>query len=148
VPIDGSWGPGTDAIWAEQLAAKSADTQVLMKYGKGNGWLDGQPAAVTRKVGKGSITYIGATLDAQTMANAAKWMLSASGVTAIMPDLPSDVDLSIRAGDGKQVWIFTNYSTQSHTISLPHSMKDVLQGGTVTKITLTQYGVAVLEGSR
>jgi beta-galactosidase len=148
VPIDGTWGSGTDTIWAEQLAAKSTDTQVLMRYGKSNGWLDGQPAAVTRKVGKGSITYIGAMLDARTMSNAAKWMVGESGVTAIMPELPADVDLSIRTGDGRRVWIFTNYGVEPHTIDLPQRMKDVLQNGTVTKITLAQYGVAVLEDSR
>jgi beta-galactosidase len=148
VPIDGTWGSGTDTIWAEQLAAKSTDTQVLMRYGKINGWLDGKPAAVTRKVGKGSITYVGAMLDARTMANAAKWMVGKSGVTAIMPELPADVDLSIRTGAGRRVLIFTNYGVEPHTIDLPQRMKDVLQKGTVTKITLAQYGVAVLEDSR
>ena len=60
VPLEGTWGNGQDKIWAEQIGVKSPETQVLMRYGKSNGWLDGQPAAVTRKVGKGSITYIGA----------------------------------------------------------------------------------------
>ena len=55
------------------------DDEVLMRYGKSNGWLDGQPAAITRKVGKGRITYIGAWLDPKTMAQAAKWMTDVSG---------------------------------------------------------------------
>ncbi len=66
----GVWGSGQNTIWAEQIGIKSPETQVLMRYGKSNGWLDGQPAAVTRKVGKGSITYIGAALDATTMKSA------------------------------------------------------------------------------
>ena len=67
VPIEGDWGSGVDKVWAEQLGVKSPDTQVLMRYGKSNGWLDDQPAAVTRKVGKGRITYIGVALDGAVM---------------------------------------------------------------------------------
>ena len=63
VPIEGKWGTGESPLWAELLSAKDADVEVLMRYGKSNGWLDGQPAAITRKVGKGRITYIGAWLD-------------------------------------------------------------------------------------
>src|SRR5206468_1144242 len=56
VPVEGEWGAGTSTQWAEQIGVKSPETKVLARYGKSNGWLDGQPAAVTRKVGKGSIT--------------------------------------------------------------------------------------------
>jgi beta-galactosidase len=148
VPIEGNWGSGEDAIWAEQIGVKSPETQVLMRYGKSNGWLDGQPAAVTRKVGKGSITYIGAALDEATMKTAAKWMIEESGVAAIMTDLPEDVELSIRSGDGKRVYILTNYGAEAKTITLPSAMKDVLAGGTVSTVTLSQYGIAVLEATR
>jgi beta-galactosidase len=147
-PIEGNWGSGEDAIWAEQIGVKSPETQVLMRYGKSNGWLDGQPAAVTRKVGKGSITYIGAALDEATMKTAAKWMIEESGVAAIMTDLPEDVELSIRSGDGKRVYILTNYGAETKTVTLPSAMKDVLAGGTVSTVTLSQYGIAVLEAAR
>jgi len=50
-------------MWAEQLSVSSPETRTLMRYGKCNGWLDGQSAAVTRSVGKGRITYIGAGLE-------------------------------------------------------------------------------------
>jgi beta-galactosidase len=148
VPIEGNWGSGEDAIWAEQIGVKSPETQVLMRYGKSNGWLDGQPAAVTRKVGKGSITYIGAALDEATMKTAAKWMIEESGVAAIMTDLPEDVELSIRSGDGKRVYILTNYGAEAKTVTLPSAMKDVLAGGMVSTVTLSQYGIAVLESAR
>ena len=63
VPVEGQWGTGESPFWAELLSAKDKDTEVLLRYGKSNGWLDGQPAAITSKVGKGRITYIGAWLD-------------------------------------------------------------------------------------
>jgi beta-galactosidase len=47
VPVEGSWGAGNSKLWAELLSAKQSDVQVLERYGKSNGWLDGQPAAIT-----------------------------------------------------------------------------------------------------
>jgi beta-galactosidase len=144
VPIDGEWGSGENHMWAEQLSVSSPETRTLMRYGKCNGWLDGQPAAVTRSVGQGSITYIGAGLDGATMKAAAKWMMREAGLIPIMSDLPEDVDLAIRSGNGKRVLIFTNYGVSPRTIALPSPMEDALMGGTVSSVTLPQYGVAVL----
>ena len=144
VAIDGEWGAGEDHMWAEQLSVSSPETKTLMRYGKSNGWLDGQPAVVTRSVGKGSITYIGAGLEGATMKAAAKWMMREAGLNPIMSDLPQDVDLAIRSGNGKRVFIFTNYGASPYTIALPGPMEDVLMGGTVSSVTLPQYGVAVL----
>jgi beta-galactosidase len=144
VPIDGEWGSGEDRVWAEQLSVSSPETRTLMRYGKSNGWLDGQPAAVTRSVGQGSITYIGAGLDGETMRAAAKWMMRQAGLNPVMSDLPADVDLAIRSGNGKRIFIFTNYGVSPRTIVLPSPMQDVLKGGTVSSVTLPQYGVAVL----
>ncbi|HEY2016189.1 MAG TPA: beta-galactosidase, partial [Bryobacteraceae bacterium] len=59
VPVAGDPGSGTAHVWAETLNVESPETKVLLRYGASNGWLDGQPAAVTRSIGKGSITYIG-----------------------------------------------------------------------------------------
>ena len=55
VPVTGNLGTGKDAIWAEQLEVQATDARIVMHYGASNGWLDQQPAAVTRSVGKGSI---------------------------------------------------------------------------------------------
>jgi beta-galactosidase len=144
VPIDGEWGAGDDRIWAEQLSVSSPETKTLMRYGKSNGWLDDQPAVVTRSVGQGSITYIGAGLDGKTMKAAAKWMMREAGLDPVMGDLPDDIDLAIRTGNGKRVFIFTNYAVSPRTIALPSPMEDVLLGGRVSSVTLPQYGVSVL----
>ena len=53
VPIVGDWGSGSGKIWAEQLSVRDPQAHVLMRYGKSNGWLDGQPAAITRAIGNG-----------------------------------------------------------------------------------------------
>ncbi len=145
VPISGTWGNGTDTVWAEQMTVTAPDTSVLMHYGKSNGWLDGQAAAVTRRVGKGSITYIGAALDDPAMHAAAEWMMQEAGLTPVMPDLPAQVDLSIRSGSGKRIMIFTNYGPDPVTITLPGKMSDILNGSLVKDVTLAQYGVSVVQ---
>src|SRR6185312_7999386 len=136
VPLSGDWGSGEDNLWAEQLSVTSPDTKVLMTYGKSNGWLDNQPAAVTRKVGNGSITYIGASLDPAALKRAAAWMLSDAGLAPVLPNIPEGVDVAIRSGDIKRVLILTNYNEQPATITLPSEMHDVLAGNTTTSVTL------------
>lgn len=144
VPLAGDWGNGEDTLWAEQLETTAPDTQVLMRYGTSNGWLDGQPAAVTRKVGKGSITYIGATLTGNTGKAAARWMTQEAGVVPLVPDVPEGVDVAVRSGEGKRVVILTNYNTAATTIALPAAMEDLLTGKKASQVTLPRYGVAVL----
>jgi beta-galactosidase len=147
VPVSGAWGNGTSKLWAEQLSTKDpATTQVLMRYGKSNGWLDGLPAAITRQVGKGSITYIGAELDDTTMSKAARWMVDQSGIQTIPIDLPPDVDLYIRTRGNHAVWILINFGKQPATINLPTPMSDALSvlGNQLSTVTLEQYGVSVL----
>jgi beta-galactosidase len=147
--VAGDWGTGSGKIWAEQLSVRDPQAHVLMRYGKSNGWLDGQPAAITKAVGKGSITYIGAWLDAKTMGAAAKWMVERSGIHLLPIDLPNGVDLYIRSLNGgsgvqKTVWILINFGKDAATVSLPGQMNDVLGSGRVSSVKLEQYGVAVL----
>ncbi len=148
VPVSGTWSTAaarsTSKEWAELLSTSSPDTRVLMRYGKSNGWLDNQPAAITRKVGKGSITYIGAWLDPATMATAAKWMTSMSGVKAKFGPVPTGVDVYPREGANGKVFILVNFAKTPQTITTPTPMHDVLKGGTVHTLQLPTYGVSVL----
>jgi beta-galactosidase len=148
VPVEGQWGTGEGTLWAEWLSTNEKDTEVLMRYGKSNGWLDGQPAAITRKVGKGRITYIGAWLDAKTMERAAQWMATSSGVKTPLPNVPEDVEVSVRQGVHGVVYILVNLSKNTQTIKLPGSMTDVLEGDAKSSVTLPVYGVAVLFAGR
>jgi len=144
VPVSGAWGAGESKLWAEQIVVQSPETKTLMSYGKSNGWLDGQPAAVTRKVGQGSITYLGMSLEGATAEAAAKWMLAEAGVANALPALPEGVDLAIRSGGGKKILILTNYNATPQTIKLASPMREILTGTMASAITLPQYGVAVL----
>ncbi len=144
VPVSGDWGASDTKVWAEQLEVTSPEARVLMRYGKSNGWLDGQPAAVTRKLGKGSITYIGAALDEHAIGRAAQWMLGEAGLQPVLPGVPAGVDVAVRSGGGKRAVILTNYGEDPQTVPLPKSMTDLLKGGETTSVQLPRYGVAVL----
>jgi beta-galactosidase len=147
-PVSGSWGTGNASIWAEQLKSSSTDGEVLLKYGKSNGWLDDQPAVITRPYGKGRITYVGAVLDDTLMAAAAKWMVSKANVSPVFGPVPDGVDVSRRVGDGKQVFILINYAHDHREVTLPHPMKALLGNRQVEKVDLPPYGVEILSGGK
>jgi len=143
-PVSGTWGRGSASIWADQLKTRVPDAEPLLKYGKSNGWLDDQPAAVTRAYGKGRIIYIGAILDDKLMAAAAEWMVQKSGVTPVFGSLPEGVEVSRRTGGGKQVFILINYTQENRRVALPHPMKALLENKQVEMLELAPYGVLVL----
>lgn len=147
VPVSGDIGSGTASVWAEQLSTKSPDTQVLMRYGANNGWLDNQPAVITHKVGKGSITYVGAWLDDALLAKLTASLLQQSGVQPIVPNTPEGVEVCLRTGAGKSVLILINHKNADAHVDLPHAMTDLLDNGNASRsaIDLPGYGVAVLE---
>jgi beta-galactosidase len=135
-------------MWAELLSAKDPSVEVLMRYGKSNGWLDGQPAAITRTVGKGRITYIGAWLDPKTMTQAVEWMTGVSGVKAALGPVPNGVEVNPRYRANGAVYVLVNFAKTPQTVKLPSAMHDVLNGGSVQSVTLPHYGVAVLAAKK
>jgi beta-galactosidase len=143
-PVSGTWGSGEVRVWAEQLKSLAPDAQVIMKYGTCNGWLDHQPAVITRPYGKGRITYIGGILDEKLMTSAAEWMVKDSGVTPVFGPLPNGVEVGRRVGAGKQVFILINYSQQTRRVALPRAMKSLLEDKQTEAVELPVYGVAVL----
>jgi len=145
VPVEGKWGAGESPMWAELLSARDPGVEVLMRYGKSNGWLDGQPAAITRKVGKGRITYIGAWLDPETMQQAVNWMAEISGVEPALGPVPDGVEVNPRYGDTGTIYVLINFAKSQRTVKLHSTMQDVLNGGSVQSVTLPHYGVAVVK---
>ncbi|WP_233581382.1 beta-galactosidase [Acidipila sp. EB88] len=139
----------TANIWAETLATTAPDTQTLATYGPSNGWLDAQPAVVARKVGKGSITYVGAWLDEASLKHITNLLLQQSGVTSIVPDVPADVEVNLRSGPKGSVLVLINHGTAPATVTLPPSFAahDLLapSASTSGSVTLPKYGVAVLQ---
>jgi beta-galactosidase len=147
VPVDGAWGRGESAIWAEQLSAAAADVQILLRYGASNGWLDGQAAAISRAFGKGRITYIGASLDGAVMNAAARWMTEKSRVKPILAVGAAEADgveVSRRVGGGREVFVVVNTTAEVKQMALPRAMKLLLAEKTASSVELPAYGVEIL----
>jgi beta-galactosidase len=143
VPISGEWGKGEAKVWAEDMRASKPETQVLLRYGKANGWLDNQPAALTHRYGKGRITYIGAILDEKLMAVAAEWMIDVSGVHPAFGALPDGVEVSRRNGKGGEVFVVVNFKQATQEVKLPRTMDLLLSGKKASRLQLPPYGVEV-----
>ena len=118
---------------------------MLLRYGRSNGWLDGQPCVVSRHFGKGRITYIGAVLDDQLVAAAADWMVKNSDIEPAFGPVPDGVEVSRRTGEGKTVFVLINFKHERKEVVLPHTMRSILDQRDVLQLELPQYGVAVLE---
>jgi beta-galactosidase len=146
VPVAGAVGSGTANIWAETIEAKSPETKVLLRYGASNGWLDGQPAAVTHAVGKGSITYLGAWFNPELLSKLTASFLAEAGVKPILPNVPDGVEVCQRSKGDKSVLILINHTTTDQHVALPASMTNLIgeSSARIDSVDLPKYGVAVL----
>jgi beta-galactosidase len=146
VPVAGELGQGTAQIWAEQLQTDAPDASVLLCYGASNGWLDEQPAMVTRVVGKGRMTYIAAWLEPDLMQRVAQWLLEVSAVDPVWEALPDGVELCPRVNADQQVFVVINHTPQPQVVALPQPFVDVLTGQSHQRsLPLPSRGVAVLQ---
>jgi beta-galactosidase len=144
VSVDGVWGSSSAKLFAEQLQVINPDTEVLMRWHAPKTWLDGEPAAVTRKAGQGSIAYVGAWMDDAATNRAVAWMLNSSGARPDLFPVPSGVEVFHRTGSGKDVFVIGNYSTAAKTVKLPAILENVLTGESSNAVELPAFGVAVL----
>lgn len=148
VPVAGAWGAGKASIWAEMLSTAAPDAQVELRYGPGDGWLDGRPAAIERKLGKGAICYLGAIVDAPLMREVAAKLCDDAGVAPPALPAPEGVEVCRRVGRDHDVFVVINHADAPVTVPLPAPMSDVIHPATVQSVALPPYGVAVLTRPR
>ena len=118
----------------------------MLRYGDGPGWLAGQPAAIRRKVGRGSITYLGAWIDPALMRAFDARELKAAGVAPAFGPEPEGVEVMRRVGPGREVFILVNHGAASRMAEIPPGLFDVLAGRAAARqVVLPPQGVLVLE---
>ena len=147
-PVGGGGAEGKGDVWAELLQPMNDATAVIAKYkpsAGSAGWLDGQPAILTRQVGKGRITYVGFWPDAATLICADGGLGQGCTVAPLVPNVPEGVEICERAGEGRRVIVLINHMTTQQHVALPAAMTDLLTGGSASSADLDKYGVAVLE---
>jgi len=148
-PLSGEFGTGAATVWAEQLSMREDDAEVLMRYGKSNGWIDGQPAMISRKVGKGRITYLGAIVDEGLMRKVVQWALDLGEIKPEFEEVPASVEVCRRVEKDREVFVLINHGPQPAKISVPSGMHIVTGNEpNSSEVVLQAQGVAVLEGVR
>lgn len=131
---------GKVSIWAEELTPVAPDVRTVATYQDKGGWLDGKAAIVTRKVGNGSITYVGAWLDPATMSKLATKLLAEAKVTPLIADAHPDFEIAEREGGGKRILIAINHGKDAHPLTLPTGAKPA--GGDWAGGQVAAHGVA------
>ncbi|UKE69188.1 beta-galactosidase [Xanthomonas cerealis pv. cerealis] len=149
IPVAGAAGEGSAKIWAEQLQARAAQTEVPLRYGQANGWLDGAPAVLTRRVGKGRISYVGAWLDDATLDRLTGDWLRDAQVRAPLADVPQDVEVGVRSDGRRRVLVLINHGSDAQQVRLPAPMRSLLGAGAASDVVqLAPEDVAVLDDRR
>ncbi|KXV79796.1 beta-galactosidase, partial [Acetobacter malorum] len=148
VPLSLAQTQGKGTLWAETLVATDPTTQTEGTYGPSNGWLDGQPVAVSHQVGKGKITYLSTIPDAATLDAYITTQVRDAGALSPLADLPSDIEACLRTGKDHTVLVLINHARTPVTFTLPQAMAgtdlfDPRQAAS-GQITLPGYGVRVL----
>jgi beta-galactosidase len=137
-------GPdGECGLWTDILQPTGAE--VLASYTKGSH--AGEAAITMNTVGSGKAVYIGADLDAASLARVLRTL---SGLAGVKPPLevPPGIELTVRRAGDKQ-WIFVlNHTSVSQSVSIPKTFTDLLTGKTRTgNIDVSGYGVQVLQSA-
>ena len=116
-----------------------------MRYPPSSDWLDNAPAVVTRAVGKGRITYIGAWLDDAALRRTLAWAATKADVHPLLANVPDGVEITARDKAGKRLIVVINWAQLPKTLTLPVAQTDLLTGAKATDFTLAPYGVRVIE---
>ena len=144
VRVTGRLGSGQATIWGEVLEATDRSTEVLLSYGKSKGWLDRKPAVLSRAVGAGRITYVGAQLDDAVMRRLVAWMVRESRIVPVLAGAPPAVEVCRRTAAGREVLILINHGARGRRIKLPGPLRDLLRDTTRSTLFLPAGEVAVL----
>ena len=134
-------GPDAECgLWTDILQPTGAE--VLASYTAGAH--AGQAAITMNSLGTGKAVYIGADLDAASLARVLRTLSAMAGVKAPF-EVPAGVELTVRKVGDKQ-WIFLlNHSSVTQSVSIPKSFTDLLTGSSHTgKLDVNGYGVRVL----
>jgi len=143
-PVIGEDLKGESRIWAERLNVKDESTQVIARYGKSNGWLDGQAAITSHEHGKGCVIYIGVWLDDISQQKLIDDIVKSAGVE---PEMRCPIGVEARRrvnAQGDEVFIVINHERSEKKVTLPWLAHESLSGSNVRELKLEPYGVAVL----
>ncbi|QWC57464.1 cellulase family glycosylhydrolase [Erythrobacter sp. 3-20A1M] len=128
---------GIARSWAETLAVDRSDVEVIARYAAG-GWLAGKPAIVTRAIGRGRVTYVGALLDVDGQAALARML-----VRDVPTAAPADgIERAIRQDGERRILIAINHADHPAPFAVPPRARLVL--GDLSEGQIAGHGIAVI----
>jgi beta-galactosidase len=143
IHIEGEWLNGTTIQWAERLKILDLQNVIpIARFGKSNGWLDGQVAVTAHPYGAGMVYTVGAYLDVQQVFM--DYVLQVAGIEVI--EAEREVEVSTRTTpEGKAILIVINHGGVERMFTLPWPALEHLTGKTYhDKLPLPPNAVAVL----
>jgi len=135
-------GPDAEVgIWMDVLQPSGAE--VLGTYTSGAH--AGQAAITMNSFGKGKAVYIGADLNAENLARVLRTLAAQAGVTQPL-EVPSGVEVTVRAAGNKQWMFLLNHTPALQTVNIRRPSTDLLTGEAHNEtIDLSAYAVRVLQ---
>ena len=105
-------------------------------------------AAQSHIHGKGTITWMDASLAPGRLRSSVRGTLENAGVHPILAGLPDGVELMQRSSTTRRVWIIINHNEVAASVDTHHPGMDLLTGKGDTTIVLPPHGVAVFALAR
>ena len=148
--LTGELGPAEAKIWAEHIAIDQPGVTTLLRYPASADWLNNAPAVVTRTIGKGRITYLGAWLDPAGLQRTMAWAAAMAGTRPMLADVPEGIEVTVRDKVGRdktgiRLIVAINWSQSPKTLTLPIARVDLLTGTKATHFTLEPFAVVIFE---
>ena len=147
VPLEGNLLSGTSKQWAERFRILDQNQAIPMaRYGKSNGWLDGQVAMAVHPFGRGMVYTVGVYLDDAAQQKLINHILQIAGIKVF--ETPEGVEISQRvAPNGQTIYFVINHTAAERGLTLPWSGFDHLSGRDVRELQLEPYGAAIVTRS-
>ncbi|MGE5122966.1 MAG: beta-galactosidase, partial [Acidobacteriaceae bacterium] len=145
VAVEGEWLNGFSSQWAERLRLLDGQNAVpLARYGRSNGWLDGQVAVSVHPCGAGIVYSMGAYLDEKTQLAFMEYVLHRAGIESVQTE--QDVEAVARIDrEGNEILMVINHAPGERNFSLPWVAREHLRGRSVRgEVKLPHYEVAIL----
>ena len=100
---------------------------------------------ISRRVGNGRITYLGAVLDPDLMRKVVASATSDARVSPEFGDVPQNVEVCRRLDANHKVFVLINHGPVEVHLALSSAMRDVLDDGRIiSNCDLSPQGIAVL----
>ncbi|MDP9050080.1 MAG: beta-galactosidase [Acidobacteriota bacterium] len=130
-PVQLADDKGSAGVWAELLSTSSPATTIDLRYGSGSGWLEGKPAMITRKLGKGSIAYLGTLPEGDLMSSILVRFAEQARIQHAL--IGEGLELCFRsAANGRGVFILINHNSTPGQALLAGHFQSLLEGVKLT----------------